>query len=72
MILAAETVAAEGALELAVARVNDVVTLQVLTSRESLRALAALKLLFAAVTLAVGRRHRAAARRHRHVAGGYR
>ena len=70
MILAAKTVATEGALELTVARVNNVVTLKVLAGRESLRALAALKLFLAAVTLAVRRRHRTATVRHCHVAGG--
>jgi len=71
MILAAETVATEGALELTIARVNDVVTFQVLASRKSLRALSALKLLFAAVPLAVGWRHRSAASRYGcHIAGG--
>ena len=70
MILAAKTVATEGALELTVARVNNVVTLKVLAGRESLRALTALKLFLAAVTLAVRRRHCTATVRHCHVAGG--
>ena len=70
MILAAKTVATEGALELTVARVNNVVTLKGLAGRESLRALTALKLFLAAVTLAVRRRHRTATVRHCHVAGG--
>jgi hypothetical protein len=39
VVLAAEPVAAEGALELAVARVHDVVTLQVLARGKPLRAL---------------------------------
>ncbi len=71
MIFSAKTVAAEGTLELAVSRVNNIVTLKVLAGRESLRALTALKLLLSAVTLAVGWRHRAACR-HPCITGGHR
>lgn len=63
VILSTEPVAAEGALELAVAGVDDVVAFQILARRKSLGALAALELLFTGVTLDVGRRDAAAAGR---------
>jgi hypothetical protein len=60
VIFASEPVAAEGALELAVAGVDDVVSLQIFAGGKTLRAFSALKLFLDHLTLSVGRRYCAA------------